>query len=122
MIRQSPEVPGAVELTDIARHIMNNQFVYIDPSNRLVWQGGEDFNPNLRVIVPAGNRAVRNGRVLVSRAVLVVVDGLTEYELGLPVVAAPHIQDDPYIEDFVQAFRQYQEGRSLLEPDFAETV
>lgn len=122
MIRQSPEVPGAVELTDVARHVMNHQFVYVDPKNRLVWQGSEDYAPNLKVIVSAGNRHMRNGRYLVSRAVLVVIDGLTEYELGLPVVGASQIPDDPYIEDFVHAFRQYQDGRSNLEPDFAEAV
>lgn len=122
MIRQSPEVPGAVELTDLARHIMNNQFIYVDPCNRLVWQGSEDYDPNLRIFVPSGDRHMRNGRYLVSFAVLVVVDGLTEYELGLPVVRAPHIPDDPFIEDFVDAFRQYREGRSVLEPDFEEAM
>lgn len=122
MIRQSPDVPGAVELTDVARHIVNNQFVHVDPANRLVWQGNEDYAPDLRVIVPSGSRHTRNGRLLVKRTVLVIIDGLTEYELGLPVVGAARIPDDPYIEDFVQAFRQYTWGRSDIEPDFAEVV
>ncbi len=122
MIRQSPEVTGAVELTDVARHVMNTQFIYFQPDNRLVWQSSEDYDPNLRIIVQSDSEYMRKGRCLVKHAVLVVVDGLTEYKLGIPIVRAPHIPDDPYIEDFVQAFRQYKEGRYGMELDFEEAM
>lgn len=49
---------------------------------------------------------------------MVLAETSTEYELQIPVVAAPNIPDDPYIETFVDGFRQYPHGRSSLAVDF----
>lgn len=122
IIRRSPEVSGAVELTDVARHIINTQFLFVEPGNRLVWQGSKDHDPNLKIFVPPEYGYRRNGRYFVSRVVLVVIDGSTDCELDIPTVGAPHIPDDPYIEDFVQAFRQYREGRSGTEIEIAKAI
>lgn len=120
MIRQSPEVPGAVELADVARHILRNQFMFSDSryASGWVWQSSQDFDPALRVVIPASSRIKSNGRFIVTHAVFVLVEDQMEYELGVPIAGAPNMPDDPYIEDFVQAFRQYQNGRSGLERDF----
>jgi hypothetical protein len=120
MIREFPNVPAAVELVDVARYIYRNGFVFPDPSydNNWVWQSPSDFEPRLRVMALRDDTTVLNsGRLIVQKAVLVQIDGMNEYEVGIPVADAPRIKDDPYLEDFVLAYRQYPFGRSPLVAD-----
>lgn len=115
MIRRYPDVPAAVELADLARHIVNAETVLPDPVYNFawVWQSNTDLQPNLRIIVPLEASCMKRGRLVVRRAVMVLIEPSAEYELSIPVVGAPHIDDDPYIEDFVSAFRQYDADDSF---------
>ncbi len=117
MIRRFPEVPAAVELADLARHIVNAESIIPDPVYNFawVWQGNADLSPNLRIVVPLESSLRKQGRLIVRRAVMVIIEPTAEYELSIPVVAAPHIENDPYIEDFVTAFRQYDSGDDATE-------
>lgn len=116
MIRQSPDVPAAVELADVSKHIMNSSFVFPDASigNAWHWQSPKDFDPMLRVVVPQGQRVLRNGKFLIVNAGLAMVEDVTEYWVTIPIRTADRMDDDPYLIDFVEAFRQYTLGRTSL--------
>lgn len=117
MIRRHPDVPAAVELADTARHIVNSESIMPDPVYNCawVWQSSTDLRPNLRIVVPLEASCMKRGRLIVRRAVMVLVEPSAEYELSIPVVGAPHIDNDPYIEDFVNAFRQYDTDDGCVE-------
>jgi hypothetical protein len=116
MIRHHPEVPAAVELADLAQYIAGHEFIFPNPlyENAWTWQSDESFEPNLRVLVPRNSNYQRKGSLVVREAVMVLVETSAEYELAIPIADAHLMDDDPYIEDFVQAFRQYPHGRSVL--------
>lgn len=91
--------------------------MYPDPSynHAWVWQSPEDYDPLLRIVVPREKKLLKGSRLIIAHAVMVAVDGMTEYEQGIPIAKAQHLEDDSYMEFFVESFRQYQHGRSSLE-------
>lgn len=110
MIRRSPEVPAAVELADVTQAIFNNEFRFLEQTFKGLtwnWQSPSDFDPLLKIVVYKGHTITRLGKIIVTASNLIIYDGSDEYHLHIPVSKASKITDDPYIEDFVTAFRQY---------------
>ncbi len=76
MIRQTPDVPGAVELADISRHIMRTEFVFSDPALKGAWhwQSPPEYDPQLGVIIPRSSWIRRDGHFLVMQAMFGIVE------------------------------------------------
>jgi hypothetical protein len=117
MIRQSPEVPAAVELADVSSFIMRVERIVVDPvfKGGWSWQSPKEFDPLLKLVVGKSGYIYRSdiGKFVVKSSLLGIIDKGSEYWLEIPQ-EPENIEDDPYIEDFVQAFRQYELGRSEL--------
>jgi len=118
MIRQSPEVPAAVELADVSKHIINTEFIFTDSSHKgsWTWQSPADYDPLLAVLVAEGDGKIRrNGTFLIKEVQLVIYGKSSEYWQSVPIRTATQIEDDLFLVDFVEAFRQYQHGRTEIQ-------
>lgn len=117
MIRQSPEVPIAVELVDVAKHVMSTQVINQISLGIWAWHCPEEYNPVIRLFAAEKDRTISSrmtGRLAIKYSEFVIVDEATEYKLIVDSRTAKNVPDDPYLEDFKDAFRQYKYGRSKI--------
>lgn len=117
MIRQSPEVPIAVELVDVAQHIIASEPIVRVNESGWRWECPRDFNPHVGLyVVEADNtkRGKKIGRIAVEYLQFSIIEPQTECSIILETRNALHISDDLFLQDFRDAFRQYPHGRSSL--------